>query len=317
MEFIQLNRQFAEKAADLVIAKYRDTCSAHIAFKANAFTSPELAKDLVEWAEAGASVVAHQDGLVQGFIAGRFIDFYKSKKTFYSPEWLHAVGDPKPDRLLNEMYAWLTRSGQLDESAVHVIGVYASDGAMKSALGNLEFGVHMMDGVLTIPSMLNGMKMAGGFTVRAAESSDVPSIIELDKQLWLHLSQPPISLNLDLADYPEDNPKYRLPRDGSYISVAEIDRRIIGFISCQLGVQESRGLRDPSIPAINGAFVDINHRDADVGQALLDDIYRHARELSAPYVTVDFESTNVEGSGFWRSRQFTPLAYGMIRRIPT
>ena len=83
-----------------------------------------------------------------------------------------------------------------------------------------------------------------------------------------------------------------------------------------MGLQETRGLRNEAVPGINGAFVDIDHRDNDVGQAMLDDIFRWAKELKAPFVMVDFETTNVEGSGFWRSREFEPVAFGMTRRLP-
>ena len=316
MEYFTLNERFARQAADLVISNYRSVCAGNRAFMADAFTSPVLAGDLLEWAGKGGSVVAHENGELQGFVAGRFIEFYQSKKTFYSPEWAHGVAGPVPDRVLNGMYAWLTRSGQVDDSAVHIFGVYASEVAMKTAIANLEFGVHMMDGVLSFPPQPIPRELPAGVTIRAAESGDIPAIIDLDRQLWTHLAQPPVSLPLDLANYPENRSKYVIPREGSYISVAEIDRVIVGFVSCRLGLQETRGLRNEAVPGINGAFVDIDHRDNDVGQAMLDDIFRWAKELKAPFVMVDFETTNVEGSGFWRSREFEPVAFGMTRRLP-
>jgi ribosomal protein S18 acetylase RimI-like enzyme len=317
MHFTTYTERFAEQAVDLIVSNYRDISSTHRAFNTNSLAPATLTSDLTEWTDNGASVVAHEDGILRGVIVGRFIDFYQSPTAFFSPDWGHAVADSKHDRNWNEMYAWLTRSGQIDSSSVHAIGIYASDHTLKSALTNLEFGVHTVEGVLELPSQPKTNVEIEGFLVRAAGSHDIPGIIELDKQLWQHLSHPPVSLGINLANYPDNNPKYSLPRDGSYIAIAEIDHQIVGFISCQLGSQEFSGLSNPQIPAINGAFVDVSHRNTNIARALLDDIFDHARTISAPYVTVDFESTNIEGAGFWRSRQFTPLGYGMTRRVPT
>ena len=316
MKFTPFNEHFAQQAADLVLEKYELIHPSHTALQPNAFTKSVIASDLTEWAGDGASVVAHEGDRLEGFIVGRFINFYQSNNAFFSPDWGHAVANSNPDRVLTEMYAWLTRSGQVDGSTVHAISTYDADSALKTALHNLEFGVHMMEGVLDIPADQTPLSQLEGITIRSAEPDDVNAIISLDKQLWAHLALPPTSLGVEIGDYPADSPKYRVPREGLYVSVAELEGQLVGFISSQLGVQEFTGLRNPKIPAINGAFVHEDHRNTDIGQALLDDIFRHARAISAPYVTVDFESTNVEGSGFWRSRRFTPLAYGMTRRIP-
>ena len=316
MQFTQLNTIFADQAANLDIAKFEQIAATHSAINAAAFSVDELAVDLSNWAENGASVVAHNDGELKGFIVGKFIDFYHSKKAFFSPDWAHAVADSTPSRLLAVMYAWISRSGQIDQSQVHAISVYAADTATKTAFTNLEFGVHMMEGVLALPESHEIVELPAGYKIRPVVPDDIPAIAKLDEQLWTHLSKPPTYLELREYGYPTDNPKYVIPRDDSYISVAEFKGQLIGFISSRLGVQEFKPMRASNIPAINGAFVDEDHRDSDIAQAMLNDIFRWASQISAPYVTVDFESTNIEGSGFWRSRNFTPLAYGLTRRIP-
>ncbi len=309
MQFEKLTERFSEQAADLAVRQFASVCEQDPAYRPDAFSVPDLSRVLVEIADSGVSVVAHEKGQVAGFIAGRFINWYGDNRAIYSPEWAHAAGS---SRSMTDMYAWLGRDGQFDGSSLHAIGTYASDSATRSALTNLEFGNHQIEGVFTDTSPAANPDAEA--SVRAATPDDLPDIISLDRQLWQHLATPPTQLDLDLANYPDNNPKYQIPRDGSYICVAEISGRVVGFMSCRTGTQESEALRDHEVPHINGAFVAPEHRNSGVAQALLNDIFRWSTEMNAPRVTVDFESANIEAAGFWLSRKFKPLAYGMTRR---
>ena len=317
MNYSQIDESLVPLAASLFITQYEEVCSKNSIHVANAFERSQLTEDLLEWAANGASVVAHQDGKVHGFLVGRFIDWYHSDAAFYSPEWAHGVTPERNGRLLTNMYAWLTRSGQLDNSSLHAVGVFASDTPGISALNNLEFGTHQIEGAFRNSSNDDSSNPPVDVKIRVGIPADLPGIIDLDKQLWKHLISPPTSLELDLAEFPENRSKYQIPRDDSYISVAEIDGEIVGFISCRTGEQESKTLRNPDAPHINGTYVREDLRDRNVAQLLLQDVFRWSAERSAPHVTVDFESTNVEGAGFWLSRDLEPLVYGLVRRTPS
>lgn len=316
MNFSQIDDVLATGAAILFIKHYAALCSKNSVHVANAFEQNQLVEDLLEWSANGASVVAHEDGNVHGFLVGRFINWYHSEAAFYSPEWAHSVTPERNGRLITNMYAWITRSGQLDDSSLHAIGIFAPDSPTGSALSNLEFGIHQIEGVFRGLPDDESQIPPRDIKIRSGVQADLPEIIDLDKQLWAHLANPPTSLELDLSKYPENRSKYQIPRDDSYISVAEVGGKIIGFISSRTGVQESKTLRNPNVPHINGAFVHEDFRDRNVAQYLLQDVFRWADKQSAPHVTVDFESNNVEGAGFWLSRDLEPLVYGMVRRVP-
>jgi GNAT superfamily N-acetyltransferase len=316
MNYSHIDAGLAVGAADLFSAQYEVICAKNATHVPDAFEQSQLAEDLLAWALNGASVVAHEDGVIHGYLVGRFINWYHSESAFYSPEWAHNISIDRSGRLITDMYAWLTRSGQLDNSSLHAIGVFASDKSTKHALNNLEFGTHQIEGVFRSFSVGESRISPADVTIRSGIPADLPRIIELDKQLWTHLANPPTSLDVSLSEYPENRSKYQIPRDDSYISVAEIDGRMVGFISCRMDIQESKTLRSSAVPHVNGAFVHEEYRDRNVAQLLLQDIFRWSVERSAPHVTVDFESNNVEGAGFWLSRDFKPLVYGMVRRPP-
>jgi hypothetical protein len=54
---------------------------------------------------------------------------------------------------------------------------------MKSVLGDLEFGVHMMEGALEIPTNSDPITGTTRVIIRAATPGDVPGTIKLDRQL--------------------------------------------------------------------------------------------------------------------------------------
>ncbi len=319
MKFDPIDRDLAESAVQLFERRYEQIRSVSPVFELNLFEEPSHAETLLDWASNGASVVAHEDGVVHGYIAGRFIKFYGATKALYAPEWAHCVSD-EDDKLLTKMYTWLGREGHLSGTTVQIISMFVDDARSRDAMANLEFGVHQIEGVFGSRAAMNGPAMPADVVVRAATPDDLPAIVDLDRKLWEHLNRPPVSLGLDLTAYPHadldaENAKYKVPRQGAYISVAERGGELVGFMSCRNGAQESRALRNMSVPHVNGAFIREDMRGAGIAQALLSDVLRWAKGESAPNVTVDFESTNPEAAGFWLSQDLRPLVSAFTRRI--
>ena len=91
---------------------------------------------------------------------------------------------------------------------------------------------------------------------------------------------------------------------------------ITGFISAEAGAQEPKSLIDPPTPHITGAYLEPEHRRSGASDALLAELFNWTRDSGWEACTVDFETSNPEGSGFWLGRAgFEPLLYTMVRRL--
>ncbi|MDP6666860.1 MAG: hypothetical protein QF357_05615 [Dehalococcoidia bacterium] len=132
MEFTVINADVARQAGQVFTDKYQlrkaseDTLNADLA-NPDLNNTEQVSRLVVEWAGDGASVAAHQDGVLRGFMVGRFIEFLHACRAFYVPEWGLGVNADNPQRLIGQMYAWLTRSGQLDGSTLHALTVFSAD----------------------------------------------------------------------------------------------------------------------------------------------------------------------------------------------
>ncbi len=313
MDFSIINSDLAEQAGQIFSDEYQrrraseDTLNSDLGAP-GIKNADYLSGQMVEWANVGGSVVAHQDGVVRGYLVGRFIEWFHASKALYIPEWGSAADTDNTHRLIGQMYAWLTRSGQLDGSSVHTVTVFSSDHSAISAWSSLGFGAHLMNATRT--TRLGETK--NGRSARAAGHADLHRLSILHQQLRVHLSQPPVHLPPDASEFDRG----RLPGPGSYTSVAEADGQVVGFMSCRFGAQEAMCLHNDSVPHINGAFLEPKHRGGTVATALLDDVLAWARRNSADRVTTDFETANVEGAGFWLGSGFAPVLTGLVRRIP-
>jgi GNAT superfamily N-acetyltransferase len=174
-------------------------------------------------------------------------------------------------------------------------------------MSRLGFGIHHMDAVRSCDAI--GSSSADA--VRAAREADLGQLSDLNTSLYQHLASPPVYLPPQSPEFTSD----RLPGDDAYTAVAEVDGRVVGFISCRLGGQGSRCLQDPLVPHINGAYLLPGHRGGTLAPALLDSVLAWAREKSCSRVTTDFETANVEGSGFWLGSGFRPVLTTLVRRI--
>jgi GNAT superfamily N-acetyltransferase len=206
------------------------------------------------------------------------------------------------------MYAWLTRSGQLDESTVHTVSIFANDQPAIAAWSSLGFGVHHIDAARTTRS-----SDANNDQVRAAIPADLFALSILSQKVYDHLSQPPVHLPVHESEFDEA----KFPGARSHTSVAEVDGQIVGYMSCQLGAQEAMTLRNDAIPQINGAYLEPEYRGGTLARDMLNDLLAWARTKSASHITTDFETANVEGANFWlHSGGFKPVLTSLVRRLP-
>ena len=72
----------------------------------------------------------------------------------------------------------------------------------------------------------------------------------------------------------------------------------------------------PPVPHITGAFLTPEARGTGAASSLLTALFEWIDDSGWKSATVDFETSNPEGSGFWLGPAgFTPLLYTMVRRL--
>lgn len=311
MEFSIIDERIAGLAGRLFSTRYQQRRFEESTLQSRLEDTSAVAALVKEWARAGASVAAFEGSTLHGYIVGRFISFYGDEKAFYVPEWGLGTDTENPNRLIRQMYAWLTRSGQLEGSHVHTATLFSIDKVAQSALTSIGFGVHHMDAV----KMLDAVETAPSSieTVRTARTSDLAGLLGLQRKLAEHISNPPV--HLPLNPQPFDPNRLSDPKD--IVCVAEMEGRVVGFISATIGDQETDCLRNSSVPHINGAFVEPEFRHEAIASDLLAAIVDRANAMLAPWISTDFETANVEGTGFWLGSGFRSVLTAVVRTIPT
>jgi GNAT superfamily N-acetyltransferase len=98
--------------------------------------------------------------------------------------------------------------------------------------------------------------------------------------------------------------------------VSRSEGEVTGFISAEAGSQDPKSLMSPPVPHVNGAFLKPEKRGTGAADALFAALLSWMHESGWKSATVDFETSNPEGSGFWLGPAgFTPLLYTMVRRL--
>jgi len=93
-------------------------------------------------------------------------------------------------------------------------------------------------------------------------------------------------------------------------------RGITGFMSAEASAQDPKSLMSPAVPHVTGAFLNPEARRTGASNALLEALLDWIHTCGWESATVDFETSNPEGAGFWLGPAgFEPLLYTMVRRL--
>ncbi len=304
--------------ADLFVERHRARRSANPLYPENLDTVEVVAELISGWLSTGEGIVAERGELLIGYLTGRAVSGLGGVRMSFMWEWAHATVVDAPDTLFSEMYtAWCRLSGR-SETTLHMAIVFADDISTHDCLVQTGFGRHLIDGGRAV-----GVDAARGASEPAMVDAEVsrPRFDELDivnemeTNLNAHLDAPPIWR----PKSPGGGHVYDrtwIERPSRALFVSRSGGQITGFISAEVGVQEPKSLMSPPVPHINGAFLKPEARRTGASNALLGALLRWAGASGWESCTVDFETSNPEGSGFWLGPAgFTPLLYTMLRRL--
>jgi hypothetical protein len=301
--------------ADLFVERHRARRSSNPLYPANLDTIEVVAELLSGWLSTGEGIVAERGGQLIGYLTGRAVSGLGGVRMSFMWEWAHATVVDAPDTLFSEMYtAWCRLSGR-PETTLHMAIVFADDVATHDCLVQTGFGRHLIDGGRAV-----GVGDAVGPVVSGVEVSrptlkELDAVNEMEANLNAHLDAPPIWRPWSPGGgHTYDRTWIERPSRGLFVSRSEGE--VTGFISAEAGSQDPKSLMSPPVPHVNGAFLKPEKRGTGAADALFAALLSWMHESGWKSATVDFETSNPEGSGFWLGPAgFTPLLYTMVRRL--
>jgi predicted N-acetyltransferase YhbS len=154
-------------------------------------------------------------------------------------------------------------------------------------------------------------------SVRPSTPEDTPVAAAFDRQLGLHLQQPPSFSGLTVASEREYLDEWRdLHQEQEFTHfVAERGGRIVGHLLLYRRPADDVRVPPHSIDLANAA-TEPGLRGSGVGLALADHALRWARESGYATMITDWRMSNLEASRFWPRRGFRETFLRLYRSIP-
>jgi GNAT superfamily N-acetyltransferase len=301
--------------AELFVERHAARRATNPLYPANLDTVEVVGELISGWLSTGEGIVAEQDGQLIGYLTGRAVTGLGGVRMSFMWEWAHATRADAPETLFSEMYtAWCRLSGRT-ETTLHMAIVFADDIATHDCLVQTGFGRHLIDGGRAIGPGDAGMTLNSSAEVSRPTLKELDVVNEMEASLHAHLDAPPIwRPKSPGGGHVYDRTWIERPSRGLWVSGS--DGQITGFLSAEAGAQDPKSLMSPPVPHITGAFLKPEARRTGASGALLAALLGWIHESGSKSATVDFESSNPEGAGFWLGPAgFEPLLYTMLRRL--
>lgn len=260
--------------------------------------------------------------LREGAVAGYLIGIAKSELIWGQNVWVEAAGHAAQDpALVRDLYAVAAAAWVGEGRTNHHVVVPATDAGLVDAWFTLDFGQQHLHAVVEAPAASFGVVPRSELIVRLATLDDVPSLVQLERVLPLHLAGSPVfsrlgvdpddeieaELRADLVD-----PKYRF-------FVAEHGGRVIGTsIGCsvELSTGSSGVIRPDNAGYLAYAAVLPEARGLGAGRALGDAVLAWSRDEGYRSIVTDWRSANLEADRAWRGMGFR-LTFRRLHRAIT
>ncbi|MBO4855169.1 GNAT family N-acetyltransferase [Candidatus Saccharibacteria bacterium] len=149
-------------------------------------------------------------------------------------------------------------------------------------------------------------------TIRRAEESDIRTIQEFgSKLLNFERENYDPSLNEDWAFSDEARAKYLDAIHNRYVVIAEIDGRAVGFLIGNIIKSENGNARNIKQANLQNIFVDKSHRNAGIGEKLVNDFFVHCRNEKVNRINVSVLAANKNAVGFYNKVGFAPRSINL------
>ena len=317
MIFREMLKADTSDATSLFVERYKDRRSKNPLYPPTLISDDAVRPLISEWLSTGHGVVAEQDGEMVGYLLGRQTTGMGGLDMSFTPEWAHATKAGSAGDLTGNLYTRWCRIGGRPESSLHMTIVFADEKSAHDCFVQKGFGHHLIDGGRVVDGFKPG---TSAVQVSQPTATELDRVNALDAKLTDHLDQAPVYRPASPASFGRFSGGHTY--DLSWITeptksiwVSREGDAITGFMSAEYGPQRPSSLKYPSLPQIEGAFLDPSFRGSGSANALLDAVLGWVVETGSPYCTVDFETSNPEGSTFWLRNDFQPLLITMTRRL--
>lgn len=267
-----------------------------------------LLQNILKDTETG--VAAIRGNRLVGFLTGWQMQFFRGKRSVFSPEWANAADLENGAHIYEEMYSHLASTWVADRYVAHYISLFPNDVDAMRAWNWMGFGMFAIDA-------LRGLEPIQGDVVdvriRRAELSDLGQVMELQEALWQYMKGSPIFLlseKRDRAYYEE-----WLGNPDKVIWLAYSNDEPVAFM--QLGPADNDVctiIIDEKTTSVYAAFTKEKARSEGIATALLDHALKSARASGYERCAVPFEPMNLLGTRFWL-KYFKPVCYSILRIV--
>lgn len=146
--------------------------------------------------------------------------------------------------------------------------------------------------------------------IRTATANDIPDIQRLYQQLedhHLHL-RPDIFQPCNGPGRPDEQIREWIEGQDTDYLIAEINARLAGFLSIKISSASALPMFKPQqFATVNSAVVDLPHRSAGIGSALLEAAKEWAAARNLKTIRVHVWTDNAAAQRFYLARGFQPL----------
>jgi len=315
MNFTNLQKNNIEEIAKIISDNYKKA-KLTLPLLSENFENAEMhVKMLERYIDSDEFIIAVDGEKVAGFISGFSINNFKgTAKGVLSIPALHGIAEGyDKDYLYPELYRRACQMWVNSECYTHGVMVYVNDKDTIDTWMLNGFGMLVIDAVRPL-EIITLPKIEDNIVIRKAEEADLHQLAALFQGLDSHLASPPIYLYNHRSENYVDKYSEWLKIEGNLLWVAELDKKIIGFIKTNTTEINMDELQDGATMGVSGAYVLPEYRGNHIMARLLNVATEWAIESGIKRCATDFETTNIEGRRFWL-KHFTPYCYSMIRRV--
>lgn len=192
-----------------------------------------------------------------------------------------------------------------------MITLLAHEPAAGQALFSLGFGLLVFDALRDLDAPAGPVAEVD---VRRVGAEDLDQILPLERALQLHLESAPIYLSPSAV--PDAAEREKWLSDPSHVMwLACRDGVPVGALGTEPTQQLVLPTSSKGTLAITFAYAEGAARRSGIATALLARALEWARAEGYDRCSVDFESANLEASGFWFKSGFRPVCRSLARRL--
>ena len=309
LQIVPFTQDHLDAAAHLAAARY--ALHKQPSWPARYADPGVLLPRLKEALRTGLGVAALRADQLAGFLLA-FPHEFRDIRTAYIPDFAHGTVPEDARRIYRTLYAAFAPQWLAYGCFQHAISLFTGEQPGIDAWFSLGFGLFVVDALRGLEPVSNG---SASIDIRRATLDDLDLVESLEIDLRRHLASAPVFIPLIIDEGREDRVRW-LEDEAKSLWLAFQDGEPVAHMCFEPSEHPVLPVSDDSIVAVTGAYTRPQTRGAGIATALLDRGLAWARDLGYQQCSVDFESANIPGAGFWQDRAgFRPVCHSLLRRV--